>query len=118
MFEKDFIIVPINEKAHWYVCIICFPRLNKHRQMIQDLCFTDKYIPGKENPNDYASRHPHSIDHLTQEQREEAGVDDGTETHVMKILLSDLPDALSIDHIKEGVAMDPTYQKLVTAIRQ
>ena len=25
MFEKDFIIVPINEKAHWYVCIICFP---------------------------------------------------------------------------------------------
>ena len=44
-------------------------------------------------------------------------MDDGTETHVMKILLSDLPDALSIDHIKEGVAMDPTYQKLVTAIR-
>merc|ERR1719228_698040 len=25
LFEKDFIVVPINEKAHWYVCIICYP---------------------------------------------------------------------------------------------
>jgi len=25
LLEKDFIVVPINEKAHWYVCIICFP---------------------------------------------------------------------------------------------
>ena len=33
-------------------------RLNKHRQKMQDLCFTDRFIPGKENPNDYTSRHP------------------------------------------------------------
>jgi len=25
LFDKDYIVVPINEKAHWYVCIICFP---------------------------------------------------------------------------------------------
>jgi len=25
IFEKDFIIVPINEHAHWFVCVICFP---------------------------------------------------------------------------------------------
>jgi len=25
LFDKDFIVVPINEKAHWYVCIICYP---------------------------------------------------------------------------------------------
>ena len=85
---------------------------------MQDLCFTDKFIPGKENPTDYSSQHPNSIDHPTQEQREEAGVDDGTETHVMRILLSDLPEALSVDLIKEAVAMDPIYQKLVVAIRQ
>ena len=30
-------------------------RLNKHRQKIQDLSFTDRYIPGKQNPNDYSS---------------------------------------------------------------
>jgi len=25
LFEKDFIVVPINDKAHWFVCIICYP---------------------------------------------------------------------------------------------
>ena len=25
LFEKDFIVVPINEHAHWFVCVICFP---------------------------------------------------------------------------------------------
>ena len=43
-------------------------------------------------------------------------MDDGDEVHVMRILISDLPEALTLDHIKEGVALGPTYQKLVTAI--
>ena len=25
LFDKDFVVVPINEHAHWFVCIICFP---------------------------------------------------------------------------------------------
>jgi sentrin-specific protease 7 len=25
IFDLDFLVVPINEKAHWYVAIICFP---------------------------------------------------------------------------------------------
>jgi len=24
IFEKDFIVVPVNEKLHWYLCIICY----------------------------------------------------------------------------------------------
>lgn len=27
LFEKDFIIIPINEQSHWFLVIICFPRL-------------------------------------------------------------------------------------------
>lgn len=27
IFEKDFIIVPINENSHWYLAIICYPYL-------------------------------------------------------------------------------------------
>ncbi|XP_060518114.1 uncharacterized protein LOC132696950 [Cylas formicarius] len=27
LFEKDFIVVPINENAHWFLAIICFPNL-------------------------------------------------------------------------------------------
>ncbi|XP_043076099.1 sentrin-specific protease 6 isoform X2 [Puntigrus tetrazona] len=29
LFQKDFIFVPINESAHWYLAIICFPGLEK-----------------------------------------------------------------------------------------
>ncbi len=25
LFEKDFIVIPINEHAHWYMAIVCFP---------------------------------------------------------------------------------------------
>lgn len=28
LFEKDFIIVPINENCHWFLAIICFPGMN------------------------------------------------------------------------------------------
>ncbi|XP_011293377.2 uncharacterized protein LOC101890437 isoform X1 [Musca domestica] len=27
LFEKDFIIIPINEQSHWFLAIICFPKL-------------------------------------------------------------------------------------------
>ena len=77
-------------------------RLNKNRQLIQDLKFTDKYLAGKKNPSDDASRHPHRIEHLTQEQREEAGVDDGEEVHIMRILVNDLPKVLMVDLMKEA----------------
>ncbi|CAH1228080.1 SENP7 [Branchiostoma lanceolatum] len=29
LFSKDFVIVPINENAHWYLAVICFPGLDK-----------------------------------------------------------------------------------------
>ncbi|KAG5874832.1 hypothetical protein JTB14_009289 [Gonioctena quinquepunctata] len=28
LFEKDFVVVPINENAHWFLAIICFPGLD------------------------------------------------------------------------------------------
>lgn len=27
LFEKDFIVIPINEQSHWFLAIICFPAL-------------------------------------------------------------------------------------------
>jgi len=29
LFEKDFLIVPINEESHWFLAIICFPNLTE-----------------------------------------------------------------------------------------
>jgi sentrin-specific protease 7 len=36
LFEKDFIIVPINEQSHWFLAIICFPNLTEPRTMDTD----------------------------------------------------------------------------------
>lgn len=27
LFEKDYLIIPINERAHWFLAIVCFPGL-------------------------------------------------------------------------------------------
>ncbi|CAN9507345.1 unnamed protein product [Ophioblennius macclurei] len=29
LFQKDFVFVPINESAHWYLAVICFPGLER-----------------------------------------------------------------------------------------
>lgn len=33
IFEKDFVIIPINENMHWFLAIICFPGLDGCRSM-------------------------------------------------------------------------------------
>ncbi|KAL8613712.1 hypothetical protein ACOMHN_029804 [Nucella lapillus] len=32
LFEKDFIFIPINEKAHWMMAVVCFPGLMAQQQ--------------------------------------------------------------------------------------
>ena len=41
----------------------------------------------------------------------------GEERFIRRIFLSDLPDAVSLDHIKEATHRDATYQKLLTAVK-
>jgi len=36
IFEKDFIVVPINENYHWYLCIICYPGMVGCKDMGDD----------------------------------------------------------------------------------
>ena len=93
-------------------------RIKKHRQVVQDLSFTDKYLPGKTNPSDFTSRHPQNIRHLTQRQREEAGVDEGQKIHALRVLLKDLPEAVTVDMVKEAASLDPTYQWLMSALQR
>ena len=92
-------------------------RLDKHRHKVQDLCFTDRYIPGKENPCDYGSRHPRDITGLDYRELEKLGAGPGEERFIRRIFPSDLPDAVSLDHIKEAAHREPTYQKLLAAVK-
>ncbi|CAG5040142.1 unnamed protein product [Parnassius apollo] len=48
IFEKDFIVVPINENCHWFVAIICFPSLDGCRSMIDNRTVTPQEIKKRE----------------------------------------------------------------------
>ena len=91
-------------------------RINKHRMKVQDLCFTDKYMPGRTIPCDYNSRHPQPIQHLSQEDRAKQGIDDGEEIFIRRVFMSDLPDAVTVDMLREVADRDPNYIMLREAV--
>ena len=92
-------------------------RVAKHRQQVQDLSFSDKYLSGKLNPCDYKSRHPTQLTGLSPEEREKLSIDDSEEVMVMRMLVEDMPQALTIDMLKDAVAKDQDYQLLLDKIR-
>lgn len=51
IFEKDFIIVPINDTLHWSLAIICYPRK----------FFTDRPIEGRKQPKTSTKRTAASV---------------------------------------------------------
>lgn len=91
-------------------------RISKHRMKVQDLCFKDKYMPGRRIPCDYNSRHPQPIQHLSQDDRAKQGIDDGEEIFIRRVFMSDLPDAVTVDMLKEVAERDPSYISLREAV--
>lgn len=53
LFDKDFIVIPINEQSHWFLAIICFPALKGPVTMdgnvpVKALPLTKKRVPKTE----------------------------------------------------------------------
>ena len=92
-------------------------RVSRHRNKVQDLRFTNKYLPGKSMPCDYASRHAAPIKDLTEEEKEWLIVDVGEDIQVMRVIMADLPLALSMKVLREVADRDEVYQKLKTAVK-
>ncbi|XP_020310528.1 sentrin-specific protease 6 isoform X1 [Oncorhynchus kisutch] len=46
LFQKDFIFVPINESAHWYLAVICFPGLQGPQFVANPLFQAPESAPG------------------------------------------------------------------------
>ena len=47
LFDKDFIVVPIHDHAHWFLAIICYPNLSGKEQVVRkedsdELCLSPK----------------------------------------------------------------------------
>ena len=60
-------------------------RLSQHRDKIQDLEYSMKYMPGKTMPCDYGSRHSKPISHLTLDEQNALDFDNGQEVYVRMI---------------------------------
>ena len=76
-------------------------RMARHRKKILYLKFTNKYLPGKQMPCDYAFRHAVPIEGLTKEENEWLMVDEGEDVHVMRVIMADLPPAMTMDMVKD-----------------
>ena len=85
-------------------------RVARHRNKILDLQFTDKNLPGKQMPCDYASRCAVPIEDLTEEEREMLMVDVGEDVQVMRVIMADLPPAMTMDIVKEATEHNQTYR--------
>ena len=61
------------------------PRVEKHMLSIQDLKYKMEFIPGKENPVDWNSRHPEDISTWSEEERRKHDVDEGEEIRLNRV---------------------------------
>ena len=105
------------------------PRVEKHLLTIQDLKYSMEYIPGKENPVDWISRHPEDIRTWSAEEKRKHGVGDGEEIRLNRLLavrkLDRTLDSAGItggercseQEIAEVGAKDPSYSTALALVR-
>ncbi|NWV71571.1 SENP6 protease, partial [Malurus elegans] len=58
IFEKDFIFVPLNEAAHWFLAVICFPGLEKPKYEPNPHYHENATMPMKSSSSDGESSTP------------------------------------------------------------
>ncbi|XP_032537158.1 sentrin-specific protease 6 isoform X2 [Chiroxiphia lanceolata] len=58
IFEKDFIFVPLNEAAHWFLAVICFPGLEKPKYEPNPHYHENAAMPMKSSSSDGESNAP------------------------------------------------------------
>ena len=62
-------------------------------------------------PCDYGSRHPNPIVHLSPEEQDALGFDNGKDVYVRKIIsLDNSPNYVRTDQIEMAAKYDPQYQ--------
>ena len=93
-------------------------RVERHRLKVQGFQYDMKYLPGKDNPCDYQSRHPLPQDTFSDRQLDEMLIDRDDELCISKIVTDDLPDAVTLPTIQAATAQDPVLQKLLQCIKK
>ena len=93
-------------------------RVERHRLSVQGFDFKMKYLPGKQNPCDYGSRHPRPITQFSKSELENMVIDNDDELCISKIITSDLPDAITLPMVQIATKNDKTMQKLIKCIEK
>ena len=93
-------------------------RVERHRLKVQGFQYTMKYLPGKENPCDYESRHPLPLSHYRESQLEDMLIDNDDKLCISSIVTDDLPDAVTLQMVQRATSKDATLQKLISCIKK
>ena len=93
-------------------------RLERHRIKVQGYRYTMKYLPGKTNPCDYASRHPLPLGSKLRQTKNDTLLDEGDELCISHIITEDLPDAITLEELQRATSQNLTFNKLMTAIEK
>ena len=93
-------------------------RVERHRLKVQGFQYDMKYLPGKDNPCDYQSRHSLPLDTFSDRQLDEMLIDRDDELCISKIVTDDLPDAVTLPMIQAATAQVPVLQKLLQCIKK
>ncbi|XP_042350713.1 sentrin-specific protease 7 [Plectropomus leopardus] len=126
IFRKDFLFVPVNQEAHWYLVVICFPGLEEPKSEAWSGPNSGKNsdgtgesqdqeaAQGTKSPNDNAetlltSNHSDSMDTETEKATEESTKDppsgpvNCTETTCQRKTVSKRPCILIMDSLKRSL---------------
>jgi accessory gene regulator protein AgrB len=80
--------------------------------------YTMKYIPGKDNPTDYASRHPLPVESFSELEKSNMIMDEDDELCISRIITSDIPDAVTLEMVQKSISLDPISVKLIDCIKK
>ncbi|XP_046553939.1 LOW QUALITY PROTEIN: sentrin-specific protease 6-like [Haliotis rubra] len=100
LFEKDFIIVPINEHSHWFLAIICFPNMNEEEHI--------PYIPRTPDPETPSPNTEEASEELNKEEGEEP--EEGEQKEETSMDADDGQTSVNTSPNKEirGTSLDPS----------
>ena len=95
IFEKDFVVVPINEHSHWFVAVICFPGL--------DSCVSIDKNEKVEVPESQVRAA------AAQVQRKKRRRDGGGQVTTKRVLTIGSTSIIPLQHGKGGLALDKIH---------
>ena len=87
-------------------------RVDSHRTKLLQFDYHVIYMPGKETPCDYGSRHPPETAHFSDKEKEEWCIQDGNDIQVNRVIDDILPSSIPLQVIQKETKDDSDLQHL------